>query len=121
MGTYSMCSVLQFPIAQSGRTKFQMSEDKNEYDHMYIGNLANAQILITERLLDAYGKPAPKEPNQRVDGENFNFTNNERVLFWVFNRKLAAAAGHSVASTDIVVIPVMLGLLINWLSEWIIF
>ena len=107
-------------VAQSGRTKFQMGAGKNEFDYVYIGNLADAQVLAAERLLDAWGKPVPREQGQRIDGENFNVTNNERVLFWKFNRSVAAAAGHPVAPKDIVVIPVILGLLIGWVSEWIV-
>lgn len=104
-------------VAQSGRTKFQMGAGKNEYDYVYIGNLADVQVLAAELLLEAWGKPVPEE-DKKVDGENFNATNNERMLFWEFNRKVAAAAGHPVAPKDIVVIPMTLGLLIGWVSEW---
>lgn len=68
-------------VAQSERTKFQMGAGKNEFDYVYIGNLADAQVLAAERLLDAWGKPVPMEQGQRIDGENFNVTNNERMLF----------------------------------------
>lgn len=106
-------------VAQSGRTKFQMGAGRNEYDYLYAGNLADVQVLAAERLLEAWGKPAPEE-GKKVDGENFNATNNERMLFWEFNRKVAAAAGHPVAPKDIVVIPAILGLLIGWVSEWVV-
>lgn len=107
-------------VAQSERSKFQMGAGKNEFDYVYIGNLADAQVLAAERLLEAWGKPVLREQAQRIDGENFNVTNNERMLFWDFNRRVAAAAGHPVAPKDIVVIPVILGLLIGWVSEWIV-
>lgn len=107
-------------VAQSGRLKFQMGAGKNEYDYVYAGNLADANILAAYRLLNAWGKPIPREPDQRVDGENFNVTNNERMLFWEFNRRIAAAVGHPVRPQEIIVIPVWLGLLIGWVSEWIV-
>lgn len=107
-------------VAQSGRTKFQMGAGKNDFDYVYIGNLADAEVLAAERLLNAWGKPVPREQGQRIDGENFHVTNNERMRFWDFNRRVAAAAGHPVAPKDIVVIPVVLGLLLGWLSEWIV-
>ena len=105
-------------VAQAGRTKFQMGEGRNKYDYVYIGNLADAEVRAAERLLDAWGKPVPE--GKRVDGENFNVTTNERMLFWEFNRKVAAAAGHPVGAKDVVVIPVLVGLLIGWVSEWIV-
>lgn len=107
-------------VAQSGRTKFQMGAGKNEFDYVYIGNLADAHVLAAYRLLEAWGHPVPSEQDRRIDGQNFNVTNNERMRFWDFNRRVAAAAGHPVAAKDIVVIPVMLGLFIGWISEWIV-
>ena len=107
-------------VARAGRTRFQMGPGTNEYDYVYIGNLADAQVRTAQLLLTAWGKPPPPAPERRIDGENFNVTNNERMRFWDFNRASAAAAGHPVAAQDVVVIPVALGLLIGWLSEWIV-
>lgn len=94
-----------------------MGAGRNEYDYLYVCSLVDVQVLAVERLLEAWGKPAPEE-GKKVDRENFNATNNERMVFWEFNRKVAAAAaGQPVALKDIVVIPTILGLLIGWVSE----
>ena len=53
-----------------------------------------------------------------MDGESINVTNDERVLFWEFTRKVAAAAGHPVKEEEIKVIPVWVGLFMAWCSEW---
>ena len=105
-------------VAQAGQATFQMGAGKNVYDYLYVGNLVEAEVLAAQRLVEAYGKAIPAQ-NARVDGENFNVTNNERMLFWDFNRKIAAAAGHPVNDRDIVILPVTLGLMIGWFSEWI--
>ena len=126
----TVCLGKMLPNAVAGRTRFQMGEGKNVYDFMYVGNLADAHILAARRLLSAWGQPPPppsspegkqeEKNNGRVDGECFNITNDERVLFWDFARKVSAAAGHPVAPQDIKVIPVWIGLLMGWVSEWVV-
>lgn len=54
----------------------------------------------------------------RVDGECFNITNEEPVLFWEFQRALAAAVGLPVKKEDIKVIPFWLAFVIAAVSEW---
>lgn len=49
-----------------------------------------------------------------------NVTNDERVLFWEFTRKVAAASGHPVKKEDIVVMPLWVGLIRAWISEWVV-
>ncbi|KAI9840126.1 MAG: hypothetical protein M1837_001887 [Sclerophora amabilis] len=105
-------------VGEKGQTKYQMGAGKNEYDYVYVGNLAEAHVLAAQALLGAYGKPAPAA-DRRVDGENFNITNDERMLFWDFNRKVAAAAGYPVKKEEIVVIPATVGLMFGWISEWV--
>jgi len=105
-------------VAQQGKTRFQMGDGKNVFDFIYIDNLVEAHVLAARALVAAYGKP-PTPPDRRVDGECFNVTNDEPVLFWEFSRKIAAAAGRPVRPEDIVVIPVWIGLVIGWLSEWL--
>lgn len=115
----TVCLGKMFATAQQGRMKFQMGNGQNLYDFVYIGNLIDAHILAAQALLQAYGKP-PSPPSQRVDGECFNVTNDERILFWEFGRKIAAASGHPVMPKDIVIIPAFLGLIMGWISEWVV-
>ena len=113
----TICLGKMIPRAEEGKMKFQMGNGKNIYDFVYIGNLVDAHILAAKALIKAYGKPPPPA-HQRVDGENINVTNDERVLFWDFTRKVAAEAGHPVKKEDIVVIPAWVGLFMAWCSEW---
>lgn len=115
----TICLSKMIAVAEQGKAKFQMGNGRNVYDFVYVGNLADAHILAAQRLVDAYGKP-PAPPDQRVDGENINITNDEPVLFWEFTRKVAAEAGHPVKRENIVVIPAWFGLIMAWIGEWVV-
>ena len=115
----STCLGKMVAVAQAGKMRFQMGDGKNLFDFIYIDNLVEAHILAARALTGAYGKP-PLLPGFRVDGECFNVTNDEPVLFWEFSRKIAAAVGRPVKDKDIVVIPVFVGLIIGWVSEWLV-
>ncbi|KAE8149819.1 hypothetical protein BDV25DRAFT_130090 [Aspergillus avenaceus] len=106
-------------VARQGRSKFQMGNGQNPYDFMYVGNLADAHLLVAHALLDAWGKP-PGDPSTRVDGECFNISNDEPWLFWDFQRAVAAQAGHPVRPEEIVVIPKWIGLTMGFISEWVV-
>ena len=114
----TICLGKMIPRAEEGKMKFQMGNGRNIYDFIYVGNLVDGHILAAQALVKAYGKPSPPAA-QRVDGETFNLTNDENVLFWEFARKVAAAAGHPVKNEEIVVIPAWVGLFMAWCSEWI--
>lgn len=68
---------------RAGKGSVQIGPGDNEYDFMYVSNLVDAHILAAQALLNAYGKPPPPEGN-RIDGQCFNVTNHERILFWDF-------------------------------------
>ena len=106
-------------VAQKGTSKYQMGNGKNVYDFVYVGNLVDAHILAARALVAAYRLPPPPAES-RVDGEAFNITNDEPVLFWDFTRKIGAKAGYPVHPKDIVTIPVTVALIIGWLSEWVV-
>lgn len=113
----TVCLGKMIPRAEEGKMKFQIGNGKNIYDFVYVGNLVDAHVLSAQALVKSYGKPPPPA-HERVDGENINVTNDERVLFWEFTRKVAAAAGHPVKEEEIKVIPVWVGLFMAWCSEW---
>ncbi|TVY83723.1 Sterol-4-alpha-carboxylate 3-dehydrogenase [Lachnellula suecica] len=102
---------------REGKGRFQIGPGKNHYDFIYIGNLVDAHLLAAHALLRAYGKPAlPKET--RVDGETFNVTNDERILFWDFQRSISAAVGLPIKLEDIKVIPIWLAMFMAMISEY---
>lgn len=67
----------------------------------------------------AYGKPVPPLET-RVDGQTFNVTNDERILFWEFQRRISAAIGFPIKDRDIKIIPKWLALLMAVIGEYII-
>lgn len=103
---------------RAGKGNVQIGPGTNEYDFMYVSNLVDAHILAAQALHDAYGKPAPEE-SKRVDGQCFNVTNHERVLFWDFQREISASIGLPVKAEDIKVIPAWIALVGASVIEWI--
>ncbi|KAL2291412.1 hypothetical protein FJTKL_12816 [Diaporthe vaccinii] len=103
---------------RAGKGNIQIGPGTNEYDFMYVSNLVDAHILAAQALHDAYGKPVPEE-SKRVDGQCFNVTNHERILFWDFQRGVSASIGLPVKSEDIKVVPAWVALLGASLIEWI--
>lgn len=103
---------------RAGKGNMQIGPGTNEYDFMYISNLVDAHILAAQALHDAYGKPVPEE-GKHVDGQCFNVTNHERILFWDFQRGVSASIGLPVKPEDIKVVPAWVALLGAAVIEWI--
>lgn len=103
--------------ARAGKANVQIGPGKNYYDVTYISNLVDAHLLAAHALIDAHGKAAPP-PERRVDGEAFIITNDEPVLFWDFNRAIAASVGFPVKKEDIKVVPYWVAMLAATVSEW---
>lgn len=106
-------------VARAGRSRFQMGYGKNAYDFVYVGNLADAHLLAAHALVDAHANP-PLPADSRVEGEVFNITNGEPWLFWDFQREISKQLGFPIQDKDIVVIPKWVGLLIGFVSEWLV-
>lgn len=103
---------------RAGKGNIQIGPGTNEYDFMYVSNLVDAHILAAQVLHDAYGKPVPEE-STRVDGQCFNVTNHERILFWDFQRSVSASIGLPVKPEDIKAVPAWAALLGASIIEWI--
>lgn len=103
--------------ARAGKANAQIGPGENYYDVMYISNLVDSHLLAAHALVNAYGKAAPP-PENRVDGEAFIIINDEPVLFWDFNRAVAASVGMPVRKEDIKVIPYWVAMLAATISEW---
>lgn len=104
--------------ARQGNAHYQFGSGKNLCDFIYIPNLIDAHILAAEALVRAYGK-APPAPEIRVDGESFLVLNEKPLLFWEFQRELAASAGYPVKPEEIRVIPIWLAFCMAAVSELI--
>ncbi|KAL4866294.1 hypothetical protein BDV12DRAFT_173197 [Aspergillus spectabilis] len=107
-------------VAQKGKSRFQIGNGRNPYDFVYVGNLADSHILVAHALLDAWGKPAPTDTSDCIDGGSINITNDDPWFFWDFQRGVAAQTGNPVRPEEIVVIPTWVGLVIGFVSEWIV-
>ncbi|KAH8780052.1 hypothetical protein F5883DRAFT_689980, partial [Diaporthe sp. PMI_573] len=103
--------------ARAGKANAQIGPGKNYYDVTYISNLVDAHLLAAHALINAYGRAAPPLESQ-VDGQAFIITNDEPVLFWEFNRAVAASVGMPVKKEDIKVIPYWVAMLAATVSEW---
>lgn len=103
-------------VGKTGKARFQMGEN-NPWDFIYIANLVHACLLAANRLLAAADAPA-LPADQRVEGEAFNITNDERMTFWDFTLATAAAMGKPVDKKDIKKIPRFIALLVCFFSEW---
>ncbi|PHH75448.1 hypothetical protein CDD82_4447 [Ophiocordyceps australis] len=113
----SICMGRIVAVCRAGRGDMQIGPGDNEYDFVYVGNLVDAQILTAKALLRAYGKPPPA-PDTRVDGQSFNITNDERILFWDFQRAVSASVGLPITKDKIKIVSPWLLLLIAFISEW---
>ncbi|KAF9630958.1 putative c-3 sterol dehydrogenase c-4 decarboxylase family protein [Lasiodiplodia theobromae] len=103
-------------VSKAGKARFQMGEN-NPWDFVYIANVVHACLLAAHRLLMAANSPA-LPVGQRVEGEAFNITNDERMTFWDFTLATSAAIGKPVDKKAIVKVPRFIALLVCFLSEW---
>ena len=107
--------------AASGKYRYQIGNGQNLFDWTYVGNAAAAHIQAAHILTTSHSKPPTQIPNnRRVDGEAFLITNGEPMAFWEFARVLGAAAGHPTKEEDIRTIPVIVGLVMAAIAEWIV-
>lgn len=104
-------------VYYTGKTKVQLGNNENWFDFTYVGNVAHAHILATEKLLQTHAHPPSEQ--ERVDGEAFLVTNDEPFHFWDFARAVWAVAGDKTDVKDVWVIPKSVGLIMATLAEWI--
>jgi len=102
---------------RQGKGRFQIGSGQNKYDFIYVTNLVDAHLLAANALLHAHGKPAPPQ-EIRVDGQAFNVTNNQRILFWEFQRLISESVGIPIKKEDIKIIPKWLAIFMAMISEY---
>ena len=106
--------------ARAGRNKAQFGDGLNMYDFVYVDNLVDAILLAVDALAREAASSGPVEPEKKVGGEAFNITDDAPVRFWWFTRALASAAGYRVEEKDVWVVPGWVGVLMAWVSEWVV-
>ena len=65
---------------REGKRKFQIGSGKDLYDVVYISNPVDVHLLAAYSLVRVCGEPAPSL-KIRINGQIFNITNDERILF----------------------------------------
>lgn len=104
---------------RAGRANMQIGPGNNYYDFIYVSNLVDGHILAANALIRSWGKPPPNvENSERVDGQSFILTNDERILFWDFQRAVAKSVGIVVDQKDIRIVPRWVAMLVATISEW---
>ncbi|KAM7205415.1 hypothetical protein V8F20_003184 [Naviculisporaceae sp. PSN 640] len=97
-----------------GKGHYQIGKGQNRYSFTYVANTVDVQLLAAWALLGG-----SEEQKNRVSGQAFNVTNDEDVLFWDFQRAIAASVGMPIRKEDIVVIPLWVAVVVAWLAEWL--
>ena len=102
---------------EQGKTKLQLGDNKNLFDFTYVENAAHAHILAAQKLLDS----STQSPSAaKVDGEAFLITNDEPYRFWDFTHAIWAAAGDETKPEEIWIIPVLVGLFLAEMIQWLV-
>lgn len=100
--------------AKEGKFKIQIGNGLNIFDFTYAGNVAHSLLLAAEHLLH---KTSSVSDSEKVDGEAFFVTNDQRYPFWEFNRMISREADYPIAQKDIRVLSVWLMLAIASFTE----
>lgn len=93
-----------------GQHKFQLGSNNNLFDTTYVGNVAFAHALATQKIFD------PKI-GAKVNGQCFFITNNSPIYFWAMGRAVWKADGF--VDPPKFVIPKGLGIFIGYISEFV--
>ncbi|MCJ1386214.1 erg26, C-3 sterol dehydrogenase [Xylographa soralifera] len=91
-------------------TRYQIGDNTNHFDFVYVENVADAHITAARALLSN----APG-----VAGEAFFITNDAPMPFWTFVRKVWAVAGHDSSNERIIAIPLWMALAGAIIAEWV--
>lgn len=67
--------------ARNGQSKYQLGDNNNLFDWTYVGNVADAHVLATQKLLTG-----TVEEIEAIAGETFFITNDAPTYFWTLAR-----------------------------------
>ncbi|KAF2010921.1 NAD(P)-binding protein [Aaosphaeria arxii CBS 175.79] len=106
-------------VVKRGQEKYRFGSGENLYDFVYVDNVCHAHLLAARALIAAH-REAPLPAAERVEGEVFNITNDERIPFWDFTMRTSNLFGSPITHNDVVSIPKPIGLTIGFLAEWLV-
>ncbi|MCJ1434437.1 hypothetical protein MMC27_003805 [Xylographa pallens] len=99
---------------RAGETRYQLGDNSNLFDWLYVGNAAQAHVLAAKAL--SAGASDPNAP--KVDGEAFFITDDSPLPFWDFVRMVWRAMGDTMPKEKLIVVPVWLALVLAHCTEW---
>ena len=99
-------------VLREKKTYFQLGDNTNLYDSIYVDNAALAHLMAAKALL----RDNTSDP--KVDGEAFFITDDNSMPFWDFQRKIWVAAGDKTPLTEVMVIPAWIGILMATVVEY---
>ncbi|CAN3357416.1 sterol-4-alpha-carboxylate 3-dehydrogenase Erg26p, decarboxylating [Diutina catenulata] len=67
--------------ARNGQSKYQLGDNNNLFDWTYVGNVADAHVLATQKLLGG-----SDDEIKAIAGETFFITNDAPTYFWTLAR-----------------------------------
>ena len=100
-------------VLRDKKTHFQLGDNTNLYDSIYVENAASAHLKAANALL----RDNASDP--KVDGEAFFITDDNSMPFWDFQRKIWAAAGDKTPLNEVIVIPAWTGILMATMMEYV--
>lgn len=101
---------------RAGETRFQLGDNRNLFDWLFVGNAAVAHVLAAKAL--AVSATNPNAP--QVSGEAFFITDDAPLPFWEFVWMVWRALGDTTLKEKRIVIPAWLALLLADCAEWIV-
>jgi sterol-4alpha-carboxylate 3-dehydrogenase (decarboxylating) len=75
-----------------GKTRFQMKNNTNSFEFTRVQNVAHADMLAMQKLMDLSELFVQSSTEARVDCEVFFITNDQPRLFWNLVREVWVAA-----------------------------
>ncbi|KAK6455069.1 sterol-4-alpha-carboxylate 3-dehydrogenase, decarboxylating [Scheffersomyces xylosifermentans] len=95
--------------ARLGQSKYQLGDNNNLFDWTYVGNVADAHVLASQKILD----PAYAD---KLGGETFFITNDAPTYFWTLARTVWKADGF--IDSYYIKLNRPLGIALGYLSEF---
>ena len=100
-------------VLREKKTHFQLGNNTNLYDSIYVDNAASVHLIAARALL------RDNASGPKVDGEAFFITDDNSMPFWDFQRKIWAAAGDKTPLAKVIVIPAWIGVLMATVAEFL--
>lgn len=97
-------------VAKLGQSKFQIGDNNNLFDWTYVGNVADAHVLATDKLLNCNTAPT-------VAGQTFFITNDTPTYFWALARTVWKADGYLDKYTIVLNKPI--AIIVGYMSQFV--